>query len=143
MTLEQKKKALDSYVAADFYTKGSYVDAQDTTSAFIMAKVVHATASDVTVNYDGWSEKWNNAFRKKSFKIAPFRSQALGYAGQTKVAIRNGLEPISLAEIRFVSAYLPSTLLTKFCIFFVLQHISNLEGYITNDFEGKPAHQMS
>lgn len=24
-----------------------------------MAKVVQATSTDVTVNYDGWSEKWN------------------------------------------------------------------------------------
>jgi len=46
-----------------------------------MAKIVTETTNDVNVNFDGWSEKWNEAFRKKSHKIAPFRSQAQGYSG--------------------------------------------------------------
>jgi hypothetical protein len=40
MTFEQKKKVLDAYNPLDFYTKGSYIDAQDTTNVFIMAKIV-------------------------------------------------------------------------------------------------------
>lgn len=59
MTLDQKKKVLDAYNPSDYYTKGCFLDAQDTTNCFIMAKVVQATGTDVTVNYDGWSEKWN------------------------------------------------------------------------------------
>jgi hypothetical protein len=37
MSFEQKKKLLDSYVAADFYNAGTFIDAQDTTNVFIMA----------------------------------------------------------------------------------------------------------
>lgn len=59
MTLDEKKKALDAYNNADYYTKGSYVDAQDTTNQFIMAKVVNVKGTDVRVNYDGWSDKWD------------------------------------------------------------------------------------
>ena len=59
MTLDEKKKALDAYNNADYYTKGSYVDAQDTTNQFIMAKIVNIKGTDVRVNYDGWSDKWD------------------------------------------------------------------------------------
>ena len=60
MTLEQKKKALDAYVPAEYYTKGSYLDAQDTTNVFMTGKIVGATATDVQVNYDGWPQKWDS-----------------------------------------------------------------------------------
>ena len=59
MTLEQKKKVLDAYVPQDYFTKGAYIDAQDTTNIFIMAKIICATPGDITVNFDGWSEKWD------------------------------------------------------------------------------------
>ena len=63
MTLEQKKKALDAYVPAEYYTKGAYLDAQDTTNIFITGKIVGATATDVQVNYDGWPQKWDSVSR--------------------------------------------------------------------------------
>lgn len=50
---------LDAYVPAEHYTKGAYIDAQDTTNVFIMAKVREASNSEISVNFDGWSEKWN------------------------------------------------------------------------------------
>ena len=59
MTLEQKKKELDAYVPSDFYKKGCFIDAQDTTNCFIMAKVVSESTFDINVNYDGWPERWN------------------------------------------------------------------------------------
>ena len=59
MTLEQKKKALESFSPLDYYTKGQFIDAQDTTNIFIMAKIIAASDTDITVNYDGWSDKWN------------------------------------------------------------------------------------
>ncbi len=59
MTLDEKKKALDAYNNADYYTKGSYIDAQDTTNQFIMAKIVNVKGTDLRINYDGWSDKWD------------------------------------------------------------------------------------
>ncbi len=59
MTLDEKKKVLDAYNNADYYIKGSYVDAQDTTNQFIMAKIISVKGTDVRVNYDGWSDKWD------------------------------------------------------------------------------------
>ena len=55
------------------------------------------------------------AFRKRSGKVAPFRSSHLGYSGQSKVAIRASQEPISIDEVRFVSAsfHLENTLNCK------------------------------
>lgn len=47
MTLEEKKKLLDKYNPLDQYTKGSYVDAQDTTLSFCMAKVTEVINNDV------------------------------------------------------------------------------------------------
>ena len=43
------------------------------------------------------------AFRKKSYKIAPFKTCSLGYSGQTKVAIRPLMDAVSVAEVRLVS----------------------------------------
>ena len=59
MKLEQKRKELDNYVPQQFYTEGSYIDAQDTTNVFMMAKIIAASATEITVNYDGWPDKWN------------------------------------------------------------------------------------
>jgi len=41
MALDQKKKLLDSYVPMEFYNKGAFLDAQDTTNVFIMAQIIH------------------------------------------------------------------------------------------------------
>ena len=59
MTIEQKKKELENYNPQDFYTKGAFVDAQDTTNVHIMAKIVAASQNDISVNFDGWSSKWD------------------------------------------------------------------------------------
>ena len=59
MTLDEKKKALDAYNPQDYYVKNAYIDAQDTTNVPIMGKIINATSTDVQVNYDGWSDKWN------------------------------------------------------------------------------------
>ena len=60
MTLEEKNKLLSEYNAADYYNKGSYIDAQDTTNNFIMAKVTEVLNNEVQVNFDGWSNKWDH-----------------------------------------------------------------------------------
>ena len=59
MTLEQKKKALDAYNPQDYYVKNAYIDAQDTTNVFMMAKIKEVDAISVDIGYDGWSERWD------------------------------------------------------------------------------------
>lgn len=70
MTLEQKKKQLEAYNPQQYFTKGSYIDAQDTTNVFIMAKVIVEHQDSIEVNYDGWSERWNVVSRSKSKKAS-------------------------------------------------------------------------
>ena len=81
MTLDQKKKALDSYNPQDFFTKGMYVDAQDTTNVFMMAKIYAANQTDISVNFDGWPDKWNivSCLRKTSCQ------QFFSHRGLTRV----------------------------------------------------------
>ena len=60
MTFEEKKKLLDQYNPQEFYTKGSYIDAQDTTLSFCMSKVTEVINNDLQCNFDGWSNKWDH-----------------------------------------------------------------------------------
>lgn len=68
MTLEQKVKILENYVAPDMYTKGSYIDAMDTTQVYIMAKIIASSNNEVTVNFDGWSEKHDYVRKSPPFR---------------------------------------------------------------------------
>ena len=46
-----------------------------------MAKIVQADANTVTVNFDGWSDKWNETYRKSSLRVRPFGMYNQGYSG--------------------------------------------------------------
>jgi len=92
MTLDEKKGLLDKYAYMDYFTKGSFIDAQDTTSAWCLAKIAEVKGNELLVNYDGWSNKWNVWFKIRTYKLAAFRSRSVGYSGQNKVAIRNDFE---------------------------------------------------
>lgn len=50
---------LYAYVPMDAYVKGAYIDAQDETKAYIMGKIIEANATEIIVNFDGWSEKFD------------------------------------------------------------------------------------
>ena len=60
MTFEEKKKELDAYSPTDDYIKGAYIDAQDTTLNFCMAKVTEVIGNDLQANFDGWSNRWDH-----------------------------------------------------------------------------------
>ena len=61
---------LENYNPSEFYTKGNYIDAQDTTLNFCMAKITEVINNEIQVNFDGWSNKWDhvsNEVRKVRF----------------------------------------------------------------------------
>lgn len=69
---------------------GLYVDAVDTINAWCVAQIVEIDDNMVKVHFDGWPPKWDDWMKITSYKIAPFRKNAIGYTGQTKIAIRKG-----------------------------------------------------
>ena len=44
----------------EHYSKGNYIDAQDTTLNFCMAKITEVINNEIQVNFDGWSNKWDS-----------------------------------------------------------------------------------
>ena len=92
MTLEQKKELVDKYNHSDYIKVGTFLDAQDSTFSYLFAQAVQLDQNGmVEVCFDGWSKRWNLWYKIKSVKVAPFRSQAEGYSGQKKVAIRSDM----------------------------------------------------
>jgi hypothetical protein len=50
---------LSKYSYTDYFKKGAYVDAQDTTATWMVAKILRTDGTNMEINFDGWSEKWN------------------------------------------------------------------------------------
>lgn len=88
MTLEEKLQALKEFQLSDFIYEGCWLDVQDTTSKFCVAKVIGIENGWLSVNFDGWSHKFDAKVKATSYKVAAFRSQNLGYTGQVRVSIR-------------------------------------------------------
>ena len=59
MTLDQKKELLNKYCFLDNLKVGDHLDAQDSTNDFILSTVVAMSATQCTVHFDGWSDRWN------------------------------------------------------------------------------------
>jgi hypothetical protein len=79
MTLDQKKELLQKYDHTPFIKVGAFCDAADTTQNFLLSKIVEVDGTQVLVNFDGWSSKWNSWHRIS--KIFPFRAKSKGYSG--------------------------------------------------------------
>ena len=58
-SLSEKKDILNNLKVTDLYQEGAYIDAQDTTNDFIMAKIIEVNNNEILVNYDGWPARWN------------------------------------------------------------------------------------
>ena len=67
---------------------GSFIDAKDSVNNWCVARITNLSENKVTLNFDGWSNKWNDTHLLKGPKIAPFRRYSYGYTGQAKSAIR-------------------------------------------------------
>ena len=73
------------------YEIGRFIDSKDTMNQWCVALVTSfdPERKQVSVRYDGWSEKWDATFSVSSSKVAPFRSKSWLYTGQKKSAIRD------------------------------------------------------
>ena len=53
---------------------GDFVDAKDTVGKWCIGKVVEAAADRIFIQYNGWREKWNEWFDRKSDRLRPLFS---------------------------------------------------------------------
>ena len=91
LALEDKKEALKVYwenVQEDTAV-GEFIDAVDSVNKWCLASVAQIVSDTyVKVHFDGWSSKWDVAYKWNSWKVAPFRRYSKGYTGQNGVPIR-------------------------------------------------------
>lgn len=95
-----------------------FVDARDQVNNWCLAQIIDINSEDqtVTVHFDGWSDKYNAPFPKKTNKIAPFRSHSKGYTGQQKVALRTGWN-LNQTQIVMLEKKLKEIIQSKFTCF--------------------------
>ena len=67
------------------------MDAKDTVNNWCVAQVVEENVDQGTIkiHFEGWSDRHDVVLKKNSNKIAPFRSQTIGYTGQKRSAFRD------------------------------------------------------
>jgi len=65
-----------------------YIDMKDTTNKWCVAKIIEHDISTyrISVNFDGWTERYNETERTGSSRLAPFRKYTRGYTGATRTA---------------------------------------------------------
>jgi len=93
LSWEDKQLALKNYWNAPWreYQAGDCVDAVDTVQKWCLATVVSKEESGARVHFDGWSSKWDVAYRWTSYRMAPFRRYSRGYTGQPRTPLRQNL----------------------------------------------------
>jgi hypothetical protein len=64
------------------------VDAVDSQNVFMAARIKETSTSQIAVNFDGWTNKWDQIFYKSSKDVRPFRSTTTGYGGNANNAFR-------------------------------------------------------
>lgn len=73
----------------DLFEVGSYCDAVDETKKWCVAEIIERKGENVTVHFEGWSDKHNETISiKRNTKIAFFRRYSKLYTGQSKSAFR-------------------------------------------------------
>lgn len=73
LTLDQKKELISAHNFIDQLHVGTFLDAVDTTHDFLLAQVVSINATQVTVHFDGWSDRWNAVSRHEFPPFINFR----------------------------------------------------------------------
>lgn len=75
----------------DEYKVACFIDSKDTSNTWCVAKIIKIDHENrnVSIRYEGWSDKWDNTFPFNSPKIAPFRLHSQLYTGQKNTALRS------------------------------------------------------
>ncbi|CAD8115825.1 unnamed protein product [Paramecium sonneborni] len=68
---------------------GQYADAYDNYSSWRMCRVINLTSDTVTVQYDGWTSKYDETHKLKAGRVVYFRSHTELYTGAQKFAYRD------------------------------------------------------
>ena len=69
----------------------NFVDAKDSVNNWCVAQIQEYPDDTgyVKLHFEGWSERHDVIIKKNSNKMAPFRSQTVGYTGQRRIAFRD------------------------------------------------------
>jgi len=69
----------------------NFVDAKDSVNNWCVGQIVEENVDHgtVKVRFEGWSDKHDVVLKKNSNKLAPFRTQTMGYTGQRRAAFRD------------------------------------------------------
>jgi len=59
LPLVDRVKLAESYQFSELISPGSFIDAKDTVDNWCVATVTKVQNGEVTVNYDGWSHKYD------------------------------------------------------------------------------------
>ena len=101
-SLLQSINAIKTYNPKIAYVTDNYVDAYDSNFTWRVAKILQVKGEIATVNFDGWSNKWNEVeeliiyifnltlqeLKIGGTNIAPFKRVTSPYTGGTKGAVR-------------------------------------------------------
>ena len=94
LTADEKAKELRAFYSSLWANAkvGDYIDAVDSVHKWCLGQVVARDDQAVKCHFDGWSSRWDSAFRWTSCKIAPLRRYSIGYTGQVKIPLRAGMQ---------------------------------------------------
>lgn len=72
-TVSDNKKPKIKYEIKDYLSKGTYLDAKDSSGTWYAAYVIEMLSNEkVYVGFDGWIEKWNEVSLKLLFSLIFF-----------------------------------------------------------------------
>ena len=63
------------------YVPGQWVDALDTVSQWLEARVLAVRGDDLLITYSGWSSRWDEWLPQSSPRLAPFRTRTAHVTG--------------------------------------------------------------
>ena len=66
---------------APSYVPGQWVDALDTVSQWLEARVLAVRGDDLLITYSGWSSRWDEWLPQTSPRLAPFRTRTAHVTG--------------------------------------------------------------
>ena len=73
----------------DYYKQKIWCDAKDELGIWRVGRIRKRQINVITVHFDGWSDKWKQAYCIHSSLIAPFRMHSVGSTGQSSKPLRD------------------------------------------------------
>jgi len=107
MTTTDAKESIQpiSKKQQNHYKIKAWVDVQDQSNIWRLARIKKIQDTLITVNFDGWSDKFNITICIHSPRLAPPRLYSKGYTGQIKFPLRDSEFSMSMLKLVFFVPY--------------------------------------